>query len=157
MGTAIAGHSIRWIATCWTQPADDPANAGDGAGPDQEELTCPKYWGYRPAENAVELGWTRSPSSDEVVVGGVARERIPPYPPYIRTDAQRQRWDLAEALAVLIFEDPPCSGSSWLATRVIYDMDLPTGDAGECEPLQMRHGSDPGADPEGTNTRRHPC
>ena len=87
----------------------------------------------------------QSASMDAVVVSRVTRERIPPYPPYIRTESGRRRWDLAEALAVLIFEDPPGSGSTWLATRVIYDMDLPTGDAGECEPPQVRYSCDPGS------------
>ena len=47
------------------------------------------------------------------------------YPPYAVTDAQRQRWRLAEGIAREIFAD--CGEMhAWAAARSLYRSDLPT-------------------------------
>lgn len=52
-------------------------------------------------------------------------EDDPRYPPYISTEDERKRWDLAEGIARLIFDD---AGETqvWQATRSIFRSDIPT-------------------------------
>ena len=48
-----------------------------------------------------------------------------PYPPYVITEAERKRWDLAEGIARLIFDDAG-EAQVWQATRSVYRSDIPT-------------------------------
>jgi hypothetical protein len=47
------------------------------------------------------------------------------YPPYVRTDEQRRRWELAAGIARLLFD---VEADVWVATRTIYRSPLPTGE-----------------------------
>jgi len=52
-------------------------------------------------------------------------EDDPPYPPYVVTEAERERWDLSEGIARLIFDDAG-EAQVWQATRSIFRSDFPT-------------------------------
>jgi hypothetical protein len=47
------------------------------------------------------------------------------YPPYIQTDEERRRWNLAEAIARELFGDLDAA-SVWMATRAIFRCEIPT-------------------------------
>jgi hypothetical protein len=47
------------------------------------------------------------------------------YPPYIVTEEERHRWDLAEGIARQLFGDLD-EASVWMATRSIYKSGIPT-------------------------------
>ena len=48
------------------------------------------------------------------------------YPPYVVTSEQRHRWDLAHAIAELVFGDTGDAAAVWMAARTVYRLDLPT-------------------------------
>jgi hypothetical protein len=63
------------------------------------------------------------------------REQGPPrpppaevYPPWVTSAEERHRWDLCLAVARQLFLDPQAGSASdvWLATRSLYQSDLPT-------------------------------
>lgn len=58
-----------------------------------------------------------------IVVGG-----DPPYPPYVNTEEERRRWDLSKATArdLAANSDIDDPAFVWLATRSIYNSDIPT-------------------------------
>jgi hypothetical protein len=52
------------------------------------------------------------------------------YPPYVRTDAEKERWDIVRQIAeryVELYEDEPDPSFVWYATRQWYFSDIPTG------------------------------
>jgi hypothetical protein len=49
------------------------------------------------------------------------------YPPYVRTEAERHRWDMAGRWAVWVSEEIGGDATTvWLATRSLYRSDIPT-------------------------------
>lgn len=50
------------------------------------------------------------------------------YPPYVVTEAEQERWDVAAELARQSFDDldDADEGAVWLATRRFYHSDAPT-------------------------------
>ena len=56
-------------------------------------------------------------------------EQLPEYryPPYVRTGAERHRWDPASRWAVWVSEEIGGDATTvWLATRSLYRSDIPT-------------------------------
>lgn len=53
-------------------------------------------------------------------------ERAQCYPPYVSSAEERERWDLALAIAMKIFEAPEGSRDVWQMTRSLYHGDLAT-------------------------------
>lgn len=67
-----------------------------------------------------------------VVLAEMPTERKPPglaphsYPPYVRSEQERRRWELATAIARRDFEGDGAA-AIWMATRAIYnDRRIPT-------------------------------
>jgi hypothetical protein len=59
------------------------------------------------------------------------------YPPYVTTEAQRERFDLSKAIAqrqVELYDDDPNPLYVWLTTRWLYHSDIPTGGPDEAVP-----------------------
>ena len=49
------------------------------------------------------------------------------YPPYVRTEAERHRWDMASRMAAWVAgEIGGDAATVWLATRSLYRSDIPT-------------------------------
>lgn len=50
------------------------------------------------------------------------------YPPWVHSEAERPRWDLCAAIAEQLFADgnDTLGSDLWLATRSLYQSDLPT-------------------------------
>lgn len=48
------------------------------------------------------------------------------YPPYIRDDGERRRWDLCIVVAMQSFDEDEESAAVWQATRSLYLSDIPT-------------------------------
>jgi hypothetical protein len=56
-----------------------------------------------------------------------------PFPGYVQTDAQRDRWSVCAAICAHVSElfEPsgrPDPGFVWTGTRALYRTDIPTGD-----------------------------
>ena len=49
------------------------------------------------------------------------------YPPFVVTDDEKRRWDLAAGIAEEIFEAPDDPAAAWMATRALYRSSIPTG------------------------------
>lgn len=59
---------------------------------------------------------------------------LAPYPPYVQTEAQRHRWDVAyeiaaSASALYEADGRPDSRVTWYGTRALYNSDTPTGES----------------------------
>ena len=49
------------------------------------------------------------------------------YPPYVKTEAERHRWDMAGRMAERVAEEIGGDATTvWLATRSLYRSDIPT-------------------------------
>jgi len=51
-------------------------------------------------------------------------------PPFVKTDADARRWDMAATVAATMFgdpRDPPAIGEVWHAARALYFSEVPTG------------------------------
>ena len=49
------------------------------------------------------------------------------YPPYVKTEAERHRWDIASRMAARVAEEIGGDATTvWLATRSLYRSDIPT-------------------------------
>jgi hypothetical protein len=56
-------------------------------------------------------------------------ERLPEhrYPTYVKTEAERHRWDMASQMAARVAEEIGGDATTvWLATRSLYRSDIPT-------------------------------
>lgn len=49
-----------------------------------------------------------------------------PYPPYVQTDSDKQRWNAAVRAAMAAMDAPQESTDVVAATRVLYGSDIPT-------------------------------
>jgi S-adenosylmethionine:tRNA-ribosyltransferase-isomerase (queuine synthetase) len=49
-----------------------------------------------------------------------------PYPFYVQTEEQKNRWDASTKVAMAIFDEPQGTASVIGATRSIYHSDIPT-------------------------------
>ena len=54
-------------------------------------------------------------------------------PPFVISDEDRRRWELAEAVAVRIFGGEDAAGI-WQCARVLFNSDVPTGDLDDAPP-----------------------
>jgi hypothetical protein len=60
---------------------------------------------------------------------GRGSEQLPEhrYPSYVKTEAERHRWDMASRMAERVAEEIGGDATTvWLATRSLYGSDIPT-------------------------------
>ncbi len=57
---------------------------------------------------------------------GLPRNGERQYPPYIRDDGERRRWDLCIVVAMQSFDEDQETAAVWQATRALYFSDIPT-------------------------------
>jgi hypothetical protein len=63
------------------------------------------------------------------------RKRAPErYPPWVVSDEERERWDLAEGIARRLFGDVG-PDHVWMAARSIYQGPIPTRTSGDDDPV----------------------
>lgn len=74
------------------------------------------------------------PSSGAAGEGNESDTGATSYPPYVKTDEERRRFDLARERAAELFDAPPDSEQVWMAARALYRSDIPTGEASAAPP-----------------------
>jgi hypothetical protein len=50
----------------------------------------------------------------------------PVFPPFVVTEDDRRRWQLAEGVAARVFDGEPAA--AWQMARTLYRSDMPTGE-----------------------------
>jgi hypothetical protein len=72
----------------------------------------------------------------DVIEADATEIRNAPPPPFVRTDADRKRWDISGKVAEAIFHDnapgePLDPVFYWHMQRTVYGSDIPTGTPGD--------------------------